>query len=65
MTLRAKKATLSFADSRKKLLNDLKAGTESRVVEKKINFHNDDVPTFLKRLKEFEQKSRAAVITVK
>jgi hypothetical protein len=65
MTIRAKKAGLSFAESRKKLLNNLKAGTDDAIVEKKVNFRNDDVPTFLKRLKEFEKKSRSAVLTVK
>ncbi len=65
MERREKRAGLSFTECRRQLLDNLKAGTGKAIVEKKVNFRNDDVPTFLKRLKEFEEKSRAAVLTVK
>jgi len=65
MTNENKKAGLPFEESRKNLLNDLQAGAQNHVVEKKVRFHNDDVPTFLGRLKEFEKKSRTTVLTIK
>jgi len=65
MTDKTKKAGLSFEESRKNLLNDLQASTGSKVIEKNVRFHNDDVPTFLGRLKSFEKKSRKTVLTVR
>jgi len=60
-----KKAGLSFEECRKNLLNDLQASAGNKVVEKRVRFQNDDVPTFLGRLKEFERKSREAVLTIR
>ena len=60
-----KKAGLSFEECRKKLLSDLQARAGDTVVEKKVQFRNDDVPTFLKRLTAFERKSREAVLTIR
>ncbi len=58
------KAGLSFKECRENLLNDLRARAENKVVEKRVRFQHDDVPIFLGRLKEFEQKSRKAVLTI-
>lgn len=65
MTEESRKAGLSFEESRKNLLNDLQASAGNKVVEKNVRFHNDDVPTFLGRLKEFERKSRETVLTIR
>lgn len=65
MTTETQRACLPFEESRKNLLNDLQAGATNSVVEKKVRFNNDDVPTFLGRLREFEKKSRATVLTIK
>lgn len=65
MTSEEKKAGASFEESRKELSNQLAACARSGVVERRVPFQNDDVPTFLERLKEFERKSRNAYITVR
>ena len=65
MTDGSRKAGLTFEENRKNLLNDLQASATTGVVEKKVHFHNDDVPTFLGRLKKFERKSRETVLTIK
>jgi|GEM_PF-1310177 len=60
-----RKAGASFAENRKNMLVELQASAGCGVVEKSVNFDNDDVPTFLSRLKDFERKSREAVIIIK
>ncbi len=59
-----KKARLSFEECRKNLLNDLQARAGNKVVEKRVRFQNDDVPTFLGRLNEFERESRKTVLII-
>ncbi|CAN5165519.1 hypothetical protein BH23VER1_BH23VER1_13470 [soil metagenome] len=50
--------TQSVQDVRRDLLaNVLKASDPARVVSRKITFSNDDVPNFLRRLREFEAAS--------
>ena len=58
MTKENGKEKLSFKECRKNLLNDLQARAGNKVVEKKVRFQNDDVPTFLGRLNKFEQKNQ-------
>jgi hypothetical protein len=64
MTTETKKAGMSFEESRKNLLAGLQAKAGAGIVEEKVYFDNDDVPTFLNRLREFENKSREAEISI-
>lgn len=61
----SRKAGRSFEENRKNLLNDLQASAGSEFVETRVRFQNDDVPIFLGQLKNFERKSREAVLTIK
>ena len=60
-----RKASLSFEENRKNLLNDLQASASTQVIEKRVTFDCDDVPTFLGRLKQFELKSRETILTIR
>lgn len=62
MAKKIKKGT--FEENRQNLIDRLKAKAKDRPLEKKIKF-NEDVPSFLKKLKEFEEISRKKVIIVK
>jgi len=62
MAKKIKKGT--FEENRQNLIDRLKAKAKGRPLEKKIKF-NEDVPSFLKKLKEFEEISRQKVIIVK
>lgn len=64
MENKAKKSVVSFEESRTRLLNSFRARVREQIIEKEIHF-SDDVPAFIKQLKEFEKRSRKTVITVK
>lgn len=62
-TVKAKK-TVTFEESRKALLVGLTAQAKGKGTEKVIRFNNDDVPEFLRKLDEFEARSRKTCLMV-
>ena len=59
------KVTMSFEQSRKAILTQMTSNAKGKAQEKIIPFRNNDVPTFLKNLDDFEKQSRKNSITVK
>jgi hypothetical protein len=59
------KATMSFKQSRKALLDKMTSKAKGKTEEKVIHFRNKDVPNFLHALDVFEKKSRKSVLIVK
>ncbi|MBT6052851.1 MAG: hypothetical protein HOG49_39120 [Candidatus Scalindua sp.] len=60
-----KKVTMSFEQSRKAILTQMTSNAKGKAQKKVIHFRNDDVPTFLKNLNDFEKQSRKNRINVK
>jgi len=60
----AKKAKMSFEESRKALLKGLTAQAKGKIITKIIPFTNDDVPKFLRKLDKFEARSRKICLMV-
>ncbi|NIP27807.1 MAG: hypothetical protein GWN67_24890 [Phycisphaerae bacterium] len=60
------KKKISIQASRKSLLKTLsnKCGDKEKIVKKKIPFSNDDVPTYLEWLKNFQEESKKTRIIV-
>jgi hypothetical protein len=58
------KRKISVEASRKALLNDLRTKCKGKPITKKISFTNDDVPKYLKWLKERQETSRNIRIVV-
>lgn len=65
MVMKKIKVTMSFEQSRKAILTQMTSNAKGKAQEKIIRFRNDDVPTFLKNLDDFEKQSRKNSITVK
>lgn len=59
----AKKSVARTSDS-KELLRRMSARSAD-VVEKVVHFANDDVPSYLKNLRQFEKESRKTQIIIK
>jgi hypothetical protein len=55
---------ISIEASRKALLKDLRTKCKGEIIEKKIPFTNEDVPKYLKMLKELEGQSKLTNIRV-
>ena len=56
--------TSTFEQKRSKLLNAMSGGCNQKPVTKVIPFTNDDVPVFLEKLAEFEERSRKIRVVV-
>jgi len=65
MVMKKIKVKMSFEESRKAILTQMSSNAKGKTQEKTIRFRNDDVPTFLKNLDDFEKQSRKNSITVK
>lgn len=65
MVMKKIKVTMSFEQSRKAILTQMTSNAKGKAQEKIIPFRNNDVPTFLKNLDDFEKQSRKNSITVK
>jgi hypothetical protein len=52
------KVTMSFAKIRKHLLKQMTSKSADKKTGKVLRFPNEDVPTFLRNLDEFEEKSK-------
>ena len=59
------KATMSFKESRKVILDQMTSKAKGKVQDKVIRFGNEDVPQFLRNLDDFESKSRKTSVVVK
>jgi|GEM_PF-3770904 len=59
------KRKISVEASRKALLNDLRSKCTGETITKQISFANDDVPNYLKWLKERQEASRDVKIIVR
>ena len=59
------KATMSFKESRKVILDQMTSKAKGKVHDKVIRFGNEDVPQFLRNLDDFESKSRKTSVVVK
>lgn len=59
------KVKMSFEQSKKKLLKRMISKKAGKTVEQVVKFHNDDVPTFLRGLDEFERRSKKCRVLVK
>ncbi len=58
------KASMSFIQSRKAILDTMTAKAQGDVKKKVIKFRNDDVPRFLETLYAYETRSRQTKIAV-
>lgn len=54
-----KRATMSFEDKRKAIARAAAQESKGTAVTRQVSFTNDDVPTFLRELRRFEEESRA------
>ena len=59
------KIRMSFEDKRRALRQGVSKATSAATVTKTIQFRNDDVPRFLKRLRKFERESRKSNLLVR
>ena len=59
------KRTSSFEQKRTELISAMCDGCSQGTITKVIRFTNDDVPEFLKRLTEFEERSRNIRVDVR
>jgi len=59
------KIRMSFEDKRKAVRQGLSKATSAAPVTKTIKFRNDDVPLFLKQLRQFERESRKKNLVMK
>jgi len=59
------KVSMSFEKTKKNLLKRMISKRSGKTVEQVVEFENDDVPTFLRNLDEFEKKSKKCRVMVK
>jgi len=60
-----KKATMSFEEKRKAILQAAEQNCGQQTVSKTITFSSDVIPTFLKDLRKFQEESRKVRIVAK
>jgi len=65
MTKKTLQAKMSFEECRAALIKDVSRKAGATTVEKVIKFQNNDVPTFLKKISQFEKKSRECRLVAK
>ena len=59
------KITMSFKKIRKRLLKRMTSKSAGATVEQVAHFPNEDVPTFLRNLDDFEEKSKKSCVMVR
>jgi hypothetical protein len=59
------RAGMSFEQCRQALLKDVTRKAGANAVEKVVKFQNNDVPSFLKKISEFEEESRKCRLVAK
>jgi len=60
-----KKATMSFDEKRQALLRAAERNCSKQEVLQTVTFSNNDIPTFLKKLRKFQDESRKVRLLAK
>jgi hypothetical protein len=56
---------MNFNKMRKNLLKEMESKANGKIYERIIPFRNNDIPIFLKKMDEFEKRSRKNRLVVK